>query len=224
MHALKYNKTLKGLDVSNNNIFEDGVKKISELLLENNTLCELVLNGNFVSDEGALSLSPVLQKNKLRALYLQNCHIGDLGIQSLLSSLLLSSPSSSSSSSSPSSPSSPSSSSSSSPISSQSFSQKKGEMKGEEEIGEILRKRKGKSESKLEELDVTHNNFSSRFLIYFQHLKFSSPHINITCFQENFDYSLLDPLFIQQIIQHFGFHYIFSVFLDGFLFSLLLIL
>jgi hypothetical protein len=45
MHALKYNNTLKGLDVSNNNIFEDGVKKISELLLENDSLCELVLNG-----------------------------------------------------------------------------------------------------------------------------------------------------------------------------------
>eukprot|EP01091_Cochliopodium_minus_P010588 TRINITY_DN2842_c0_g1_i2.p1 TRINITY_DN2842_c0_g1~~TRINITY_DN2842_c0_g1_i2.p1 ORF type:complete len:749 (-),score=243.87 TRINITY_DN2842_c0_g1_i2:835-2964(-) len=159
MHALKYNKTLTGIDLSNNNIFEDGILKVSEVLMENDTLSEVVLNGNFVSDEGAIGLGKVIERNKVRSLYLQNCQIGDGGIEAILNAL--------------------------------------------------------PKNNSLEELDITLNNFSSIFLIRFQHFHFLHPNKHISWFVDNFDYSLLDSSFIQQIILHFGFSKIFEVFLNG---------
>ena len=164
-HALKYNKTLSGIDLSNNGIFEDGIKKIGELLLESESLTEIVLSGNFVGDEGAKVLAQVVGKNRIRSLYLQNSEIGDEGVSALLDTL--------------------------------------------------------SNNTSLEELDVTLNNFSTPLLIRLQQLKNidrgekKGKKCNVSWMVEDFDYNLLDTEFIQAVISHFGFEKICECYLEG---------
>lgn len=66
--ALLINKTLKVLDLENNNLTDNGsnpkgIEAIAEGLKQNNTLIVLNLYGNLISEQGAISLLSALKIN-----------------------------------------------------------------------------------------------------------------------------------------------------------------
>ena len=50
--ALKENKSIKFLNLSNNKIREDGLEDLQDLLCENEKLEELSLGGNTINNDG----------------------------------------------------------------------------------------------------------------------------------------------------------------------------
>jgi hypothetical protein len=78
--ALKINKSLTSLDLSANDLTDEGVSRLAAVLLTHRTLNKLVLEDNHFGDEGAGELSNVLARNKcISALYLGRNFIGDEG-------------------------------------------------------------------------------------------------------------------------------------------------
>ena len=84
MKALKINKTLTLLDLDNNNIGDEGAKVLAEVLKQNSTLENLYINRNNISDEGAIALAIALRQNlKLKKLYMNRNKIGNKGAKAL---------------------------------------------------------------------------------------------------------------------------------------------
>ena len=84
MKALKINKTLTLLDLDNNNIGDEGAKVLAETLKQNSTLENLYINRNNISDEGAIALAIALRQNlKLKKLYMNRNKIGNKGAKAL---------------------------------------------------------------------------------------------------------------------------------------------
>lgn len=87
--ALKYNNTLKSLDLNNNYIGYDtqyqAVKMLAQSLTVNTSLKSLDLSDNFIEDEGAISLANSL--GNLTSLNLEGNHIKDAGAVHLASVL-----------------------------------------------------------------------------------------------------------------------------------------
>jgi hypothetical protein len=78
--ALKINKSLTSLDLSANDLTDEGVSRLAAVLLTHRTLNKLVLEENYIGDEGAGELSDVLERNTcITALYLGRNFIGDEG-------------------------------------------------------------------------------------------------------------------------------------------------
>lgn len=68
------NAPIKVLDLSNNNIGDQGAEYLAELLEKKHTLTDLHLNSNRIGDKGVQMLSSVLSRRatKLQRLYLHN--------------------------------------------------------------------------------------------------------------------------------------------------------
>ncbi|CAF1561785.1 unnamed protein product [Didymodactylos carnosus] len=70
-NALKINRTLSRLYISNNNISNEGATSIADALKINETLTELYIGENNISNEGATSIADALKTNKtLTELYI----------------------------------------------------------------------------------------------------------------------------------------------------------
>lgn len=89
--ALKFNRTLKELDISN---IDDKIpnfdigKEFAEILKNNEGLTKLNLSKNFIDDAGATALAKALETNKiLESLDISNNNIGDAGAQAILEAL-----------------------------------------------------------------------------------------------------------------------------------------
>ena len=73
-------RTLQKLDLSNNNLSDDGAATISDGLKSNRTLLELNLSNNNLSDDGASTISDCLKSNNsLQELYMSNNKITSEG-------------------------------------------------------------------------------------------------------------------------------------------------
>ena len=85
---LVINKTLKYLDISENNIGDDGISAISDSLHVNTTLIQLVARGCQFQIKGAESIARMLQENKTLK-YLDNSYnnIGDDGTKTITHSI-----------------------------------------------------------------------------------------------------------------------------------------
>ncbi|CAF1335933.1 unnamed protein product [Didymodactylos carnosus] len=78
--ALKVNKTLTRLDIENNHILNEGATSIGDALKVNNTLTTLFISNNNISNEGATSIGDALKVNKkLVTLIIKNNNISDEG-------------------------------------------------------------------------------------------------------------------------------------------------
>jgi Ran GTPase-activating protein (RanGAP) involved in mRNA processing and transport len=76
--ALRDNRHLGEIDLSNNKITSKGAQYLSDALEENKGLKELALNNNLVDDEGARALITALRhNNQLQRLWLMNNNISD---------------------------------------------------------------------------------------------------------------------------------------------------
>ena len=79
-----FNRALKKLILSGNNIQDEGTAALSEALKSNNTLETLELDNNQIGVAGAQSLADMLQVNRsLNALDLRRNDIGDAGQQAI---------------------------------------------------------------------------------------------------------------------------------------------
>uniref|UniRef100_A0A8C1Y0M9 Uncharacterized protein n=1 Tax=Cyprinus carpio TaxID=7962 RepID=A0A8C1Y0M9_CYPCA len=81
--VLKSNSSLKELDMSNNNLHDSGVKKLSQIGLENKncTLEKLRLNDCNLTDKSCSALAIVLQSdNNLKELNMNNNNLQDSGV------------------------------------------------------------------------------------------------------------------------------------------------
>lgn len=88
--ALKYNRFVTVVDLTDNFIDEDGCYHIGEMLIENITLEELILNGCRIGPEGLKRLLANLHINKsLRKLNLCRNKLGDKGLEYLARSIFL---------------------------------------------------------------------------------------------------------------------------------------
>ena len=84
---LRTNKTIKQLEL-NTRSFRGGIKQVSDVLLNNTTLEELVLVGVIVTDEDITHLSKMLSSNKtLKVLEVSFCKITDNNIQCMCDGL-----------------------------------------------------------------------------------------------------------------------------------------
>ena len=61
IEAIQVNTTLQSLDISHNTIFGDGLSSISKI---NSALCKLNLSSNKITDEGAMRLAEAIKVNK----------------------------------------------------------------------------------------------------------------------------------------------------------------
>ncbi|XP_015759265.1 PREDICTED: uncharacterized protein LOC107338542 [Acropora digitifera] len=89
--ALRVNTSVSSLDLSGNNIFDEGANSLAQVLRVNTSLSTLDLSGNFIGIEGANSISQALRINtSLSSLDLDtNCNfIGDEGANSLAQALI----------------------------------------------------------------------------------------------------------------------------------------
>lgn len=88
--ALAYNRTLRVLDVCDNNIGSLGAKQIANALRVNRSLQELYIDHCKLGDDGAKHLAGALMDNKtLRVMHLNQNGIGDAGAQSIAASLVI---------------------------------------------------------------------------------------------------------------------------------------
>ena len=86
---LVINKTLKYLDISENNIGDDGISAISDSLHVNTTLIQLVAHSCQFQSKGAESVARMLQANKtLKYLDISDNNSGDDGTKSITHSIL----------------------------------------------------------------------------------------------------------------------------------------
>ena len=86
--ALKGNKTLTTLDLSHNNIEVEGTKALAEALKDNKTLTTLNLSHNEIGDEGAKAIAEALRINTtLTTLNLRISKIGDKGAKDIAEAL-----------------------------------------------------------------------------------------------------------------------------------------
>ncbi len=86
--ALKLNKTLKKLDVSNCGMTDTGVASLADALCTNNTLEELHIAYSLIHEEGALHIADILRNNNtLSKLLLDGDPIGDKGLQFIFEAL-----------------------------------------------------------------------------------------------------------------------------------------
>ena len=76
------NSQLSSLNLGRNNIGDEGVKQLSNGL-KNSQLSSLNLGGNNIGDEGVKQLSNGLKNSQLRSLYLGYNNIGDEGVKQL---------------------------------------------------------------------------------------------------------------------------------------------
>ncbi|XP_065897457.1 uncharacterized protein [Dysidea avara] len=80
---------IKELDLSYNNITDDGVLTVCDFLKENNTLKELNMSHNKISIEGAKKIAEVIQSNTtLQKLDISYCDIPDDGVVAISRSLM----------------------------------------------------------------------------------------------------------------------------------------
>ena len=85
---LMQNKTVTKLNLSSNQIGDDGIKKIANALGVNNTLQNLDVSKNGIGNQGVESLANALIVNKtLKNLNVSNNKIGDQGVESLANAL-----------------------------------------------------------------------------------------------------------------------------------------
>lgn len=86
--AIAKNKTLKVLDLRENNIGPDEVKYLAAALKTNNTLQSLQLDSSSIGDEGARCIAEMLNVNKtLKEISLDRNNIGDEGAEYIAASL-----------------------------------------------------------------------------------------------------------------------------------------
>lgn len=89
--ALRFNKTLVKLDLSNNGLKSCTMKFLLDALLDNVCLSELNLSSNFLDDSFARDLALVLENNLvLYKVDIGNNPIGPVGAQAILNVLLTS--------------------------------------------------------------------------------------------------------------------------------------
>ena len=82
--GLKTNRTLLELNLSNNSLSDDGAATISDCLKANRTLLELNLSNNNLSDDGAATISDCLKTNRtLLELNLSNNNLSDDGVATI---------------------------------------------------------------------------------------------------------------------------------------------
>ncbi len=83
--ALKSNNTLQQLSLRNNDISDDGVRSLAKVLsINNNTLNALDLGHNRITNEGMKHLAQMIKRNRtLTDLYLPKNAISDEGVQIL---------------------------------------------------------------------------------------------------------------------------------------------
>jgi Ran GTPase-activating protein (RanGAP) involved in mRNA processing and transport len=88
--ALKNNNTLEELELQDNQVSDHGVWHFANVLsVNNNTLKKLVLGNNAITDEGVKYLAQMLQSNRtLTFLGLSNNSITHQGLQILVNSIL----------------------------------------------------------------------------------------------------------------------------------------
>lgn len=88
-NALSSNNSLVTLNLSQNNITDDGVGYVTEGLLDNKTLKELIIYGNKIGDEGVGKIADMLNKNaSLIHINLSfNKEIGNEGVKKLADAL-----------------------------------------------------------------------------------------------------------------------------------------
>jgi Ran GTPase-activating protein (RanGAP) involved in mRNA processing and transport len=86
--ALKQNKSLKVLDLSNNGLHDGSAMCLAVALRFNTTLESLNLQGNVISDKGAMCIGKALPKMKgLKELFLWNNRFKGVGARALLAGL-----------------------------------------------------------------------------------------------------------------------------------------
>ena len=86
--ALQSNTTLTTLDLNNNDIGDDGVETLADALQSNATLTTLHLNKNKIGNDGVAALAATLQSNAtLATLYLRTNMINDDGVETLADAL-----------------------------------------------------------------------------------------------------------------------------------------
>ena len=86
--ALKKNKILKTLNLSNNLIGDDGANAIATALEKNKTLTILTLGNNNIGDYGAITIANALEKNQnLKILALTVNKISDIGAKAIAKAL-----------------------------------------------------------------------------------------------------------------------------------------
>lgn len=89
-NALRFNKTLVKLDLSNNALKACTARFVLDALLDNVCLTELGLAGNFLDDEFAIDLSHVFEDNSvLYRVDISKNPIGPEGGKAILNSLLM---------------------------------------------------------------------------------------------------------------------------------------
>ena len=88
-YGIRNNKSIKRLDLSgSNNIGDEGVKAISDALMNKNNLDFLDFDNNHINAEGAKAIASVLSMNKtLKTLDLKNNKVGDEGVKALSDAL-----------------------------------------------------------------------------------------------------------------------------------------
>lgn len=88
--SLKNNKHVKGLDLTDNWIYEDGCYHLGEMLMENITLKELNLFGCRIGPEGAKRIFANLHINQtLQKIDLTKNYLGDTGVDYLAKTIFL---------------------------------------------------------------------------------------------------------------------------------------
>ena len=66
--CLKTNKVLQELDISKNNISDEGTKRLAEAMQENSTLCVLNISKNFISKKGIMNIIEACTNNMYRTI------------------------------------------------------------------------------------------------------------------------------------------------------------
>ena len=82
--AIQVNTTLQSLDISHNTISDNGIFSISDCLKINSTLCKLNLSSNKITDEGAIRVAEAIQVNTtLQCLDISHNTLSYSGISSI---------------------------------------------------------------------------------------------------------------------------------------------
>eukprot|EP00434_Breviolum_minutum_P017496 symbB.v1.2.015442.t1/scaffold1121.1/size137196/10 len=86
--AIRVNKTVTAIDLSNTNVGDDGLKALADALRVNHTLTCIVLCGNNFGDEGVKALADALRVNKtLTDVALDDNNFGNEGLKALASAM-----------------------------------------------------------------------------------------------------------------------------------------